>query len=132
VLGDPNSPSFTIANRAGLVGQATGYGVIGNFVDTGGAPDLGPQTSRLIQQFQQGDPSIRATGSARQFNLDGNRALATRLQANSPFEGTGETIVLISIERPRGMFYMLFIAPDRDLSHAQPIFDQMIGSIRFQ
>jgi Zn-dependent protease with chaperone function len=129
VFPNQQTREVTIASRAGMVGGGIGYGMIANLVQSSGA--LERDTQQLIAQFQQRDQSIRATGSSQRFQLNGANAIATRLQAQSPFEGVGEELILITVQRPRNMFFLLFIAPDRDMSFAKPVFDQIIQSIRF-
>ena len=112
-----------------MVGQAIGYGLIANMVQSSGNLDRDTQT--LIQQFQQGDSNLRVSGQSRRFRLSNSQALATRLQGPSPFQGVNEELVLITAQRPRATFFLLLIAPDRDMNVAQPVFDQIIQSVRF-
>jgi hypothetical protein len=38
---------------------------------------------------------------------------------------------IVAFERPGGLFYLVLIAPDRDLNNAQGVFEQVINSVRF-
>jgi Zn-dependent protease with chaperone function len=129
VFPNEQTRQLTIASRSGMVGQAIGYGMIVNIIQSSAGLDRDTQT--LVQQFQQGDPNIRVSSQARRFRIGNSDALATRLQGPSPFQGVNEELVLITAQRPRGMFFLLLIAPDRDMNTAQPVFDQIIQSIRF-
>ncbi|MBL8294901.1 MAG: M48 family metalloprotease [Bryobacterales bacterium] len=129
VFPNEQTRQLTIASRSGMVGQAIGYGMIVNIIQSSAGLDRDTQT--LVQQFQQGDPNIRVSSQSRRFRLGNSDALATRLQGPSPFQGVNEELVLITAQRPRGMFFLLLIAPDRDMNTAQPVFDQIIQSIRF-
>jgi Zn-dependent protease with chaperone function len=129
VFPNEQTRQVTIASRAGMVGQGIGYGMIANMIQS--SAGLNRDTQTLIAQFQQGDQNLRVSGQSRRFRLGNSDALATRLQGPSPFKGVNEELVLITAQRPRGTFYLLLIAPDRDMSTAQPVFDQIIQSIRF-
>lgn len=129
VFPNEQTRQVTIAPRSGMVGQAIGYGMIANIVQSSAGLDR--DTQALIQQFQQGDPNLRVSGQPRRFRLSNSEALATRLQGPSPFRGVNEELVLITAQRPRGTFFLLLIAPDRDMNVAQPVFDQIIQSVRF-
>jgi hypothetical protein len=122
---------ITIASKAGLFSNgAIAYGVVADVIPVQDR-DLGGNTQQLIQKFQQRDQSLQVQGgSPRSFRVNGLNALATRMQGQSAFEGQNEAIILVTADMPAGMLYMLFIAPQGDLSNAQRSFDQMINSIR--
>jgi len=120
----------TLAPRAGIFPNgAIAYGAIVNIVQTR-TRDLSQNTQQLVAEFQRRDQGLKVSGQARQFRLGNANAMAVRLQSPSAFEGAREADILITVDHRRGMFYMLLIAPEPDLSYAQPIFDQMIGSIQ--
>lgn len=131
VMGDQNAQEVMIASPAGIFQNgAIGYGVIAGLHQSRNRPNLQNDTAELIRAFQQRDQSLKA-GSSKGFRLSsGSNAIATRLQGQSPFQNTNEAAVLVSVEHPAGLFYMLLIAPENDLGNAQPAFDQMIDSIR--
>lgn len=131
VLGDKNAQEVTIAAPSGVFQSgAIGYGAIAGLFQSRNRPNLQNDTAELIRSFQQRDQGLK-TGTAKSFRLSsGPNAIATRLQGQSPYQNTSEAVVLVSVEHPSGLFYMLLIAPENDLSNAQPAFDQMIDSIR--
>jgi hypothetical protein len=45
--------------------------------------------------------------------------------------GGAETDALLTVARPEGLFYMVFIVPQRNFARLQGAFDQMVNSIRF-
>jgi hypothetical protein len=53
------------------------------------------------------------------------------LAGDSPFQGQTETDMLLTVNRPQGLFYMIFISPQSDFHELQSTFDEMIRSIRF-
>lgn len=124
------SGEVTLAPKAGIFQNgAIAYGAIVNIVQTQ-TRDLGQNTQQLVAQFQKRDQSLKVNGQARQFRLGNANAMAVRLQSPSAFEGAQEADILVTVDHKRGMFYMLLIAPEPDLSYAQPVFDQIIGSIQ--
>ncbi len=131
LLGDPNGSEVTIASPAGLFPNGgIGYGAMAGLYQSRGRPNIEADTQALIKSFQQRDQNLKP-GGQKAFRLaSGSSAIATRLQSPSPFQGTNEADILVSVEHPQGLFYLLLIAPEQDLSAAQPVFDQMIDSIR--
>ena len=129
--GNQDGHEVTIASQAGVVGAAIGYGLIAGVANIA-ANNLQQATNQMIQTLQQRDPNLRAQGNSRGFRLaSGANAMATRLGSPSPFQGTNEADILITVAKPAGgLFYMILIAPDQDLTYAQPVFDQIIDSIR--
>ncbi len=122
--------SITIASTAGLFQSgAIGYGVIADAVQVQ-QRDLARNTQELLQKFQQQDQNVKVVGNAQNFRVNGLNAMAVRLQGQSAFEGQTESLVLITVDIPSGMLYQLYIAPQGDMSYAQPVFDQMINSIQ--
>ncbi len=113
-----------------MVGGGIGYGMIANMMQTNGG-NLDRGTQELVNSFRQRDPNLQVASQGQRFNVNGYNAIATRMQGQSPFQGTNEALVLVTVERPQGLFFILFIAPDRDMNTAQPVYDQIIRSIRF-
>ncbi len=62
---------------------------------------------------------------------DGSAGAVATLASESPFGGT-EKDVILTVARPEGLFYMVFIAPNQDFDQFQGAFDQMMRSIRFR
>ena len=120
-----------LANGGGVVGGAIAYGAIVNMMQSQGRVEVVNATQQLIQQFQQRDPNLRVAGQAQQFSVANSRALATRMEGPSAFTNNSEQLVLVTVERPQGLFYMMLIAPSSEFPSAQPHFDRMVNSLRF-
>ena len=73
---------------------------------------------------------MQVAGDQRRVRVDGSEALITMLETGSPYGGA-ETDALLTVMRPEGLFYMVFIAPQRNFSSLQGAFEQMLNSIRF-
>ena len=54
----------------------------------------------------------------------------TTLYNQSPMGGR-EINMLVTAERPEGLFYMIFIGPEKDFRQLQPVYEQMLRSVRF-
>jgi hypothetical protein len=136
--GDRRSAVVTIAPRDGIVTAAggsnqVGYGVlVSYYLPESKPPGLDRATEDLILHLQASNPSMRlASSSRRSVSVESSRALVTTLESDSPYQGQTETDVLLTVDRPQGLFYMLFIAPQSEFSGLRETLDEMIHSIRF-
>jgi len=142
-FGDPQSAMATIAPPDGVVQDrsgkiAIGYGAVVSYYfpqsddielrqDT---DKLRTGTDDLIQQFQQTDRNMRA-GEQRTVQVNGYSGLVTTLSTTSPFQGETEVDQVVTVVRPQGLWYMVFISPQSETRDIQPVFDQMLRSVRF-
>ncbi len=92
--------------------------------------NLKEATQELIQHMHGQNPSLRASSGAKKVKVDGYSGMITDLSSNSPF-GSTERDVLLTVARPEGLFYMVFIAPENQFGQLQGDFDEMLRSIRF-
>ena len=141
VFGDAQSPTVTVSPKASLVadrnGQTqVGYGFIAaHYYPQDGRVNLQRDTSALIKQVISQNPTMRQTAQARNVRVSGQAATLTPLESASPYHGnTGkqrETDMVLTIARPEGLFYVVFIAPESEWSATQPAFDRVVSSLRF-
>ena len=138
VFGDDQGASMTIAPREGVVqgsngGGAIGYGVIVSYYfPESQTRNLQQATDELIHHLHSTNPSMQvAPGSRRSVRIDGSNGLVTTLASNSPYQGQTESDVLLTVIRPQGLFYMIFVAPQSEFRNLQGTFDEMVRSIRF-
>ncbi len=87
-------------------------------------------TDDFVRQLQQADRNMRA-GNHRNLTVNGFPALVTTLNTTSPFQGETEVDQLVTVVRPQGLWYMVFISPQSEARDIQPVFDQMLRSVRF-
>ena len=140
VFGDASA--ITIAPREGLLQDArgatqVGYGVTATFYfpqtrDT----DLGRLTDLLVGQLQQGNTTLqRGKTKARAVTIGGKKGLLTALESQSPYPGEKETDMLLTVNRPEGVFYMVLIAPGSEWTDpsnkVERIFNTIVNSVRF-
>lgn len=139
-FGDKSGGAVTIAPRSAIVqtqggGTAIGYGVMASvyFPPNGSATDLERETQDLIRQMQQSNAGMKTSGTgARSIRVDGQLALVTTLYSSSPYQGQREVDMLVTVSRPQGLFYIVFIAPESEFSQVQKSYEEMLKSVRFR
>jgi beta-barrel assembly-enhancing protease len=135
---DPNSA--TIAPRAAVLqGQGgehqIGYGMItGVVMRDQNKPDLNRETTELIRQLQQGNPSMKQSREgSRSANVGGQKALVTQFESKSPYQGeASEVDALLTVARPNGLFYLVFISPRSEWDMASAEFNNIIKDLNFK
>jgi hypothetical protein len=140
VFGDPDSAAVTVTSSEGLVRESNGrvsigYGAQVSYYllsEEGSRPadSLAIETGALVRQLQQSNPEM-ISASQRKLSVNGNAALITTLNSNSPFRGETEVDQLVTVARPEGLWYMILICPRSELMDAQAAFDRMVLSVRF-
>ena len=76
--------------------------------------------------------SLRIDDRVLGVRVAGSRGLQVTLLGDSPYGGT-ERNLLVTVARPEGLFYVVFVAPDRQFTRVQQgTFQRMRQSIRFQ
>jgi hypothetical protein len=133
-----NSNSLMIAPRQGLVQDSAGrvsigYGaVLSYYTPQSRTLDLEQSTRELVSQLTALDPNLTDAGSRqRRVSVDGNPALLMTLSGASPYGGN-ETNYLLTVSRPGGLFYMVFVGPSNQFNRLAGTFDQMLQSLRFR
>lgn len=134
-FGDQSSSTVTVAPRQGLVetstGASLGYGVVMSYYQPRTASNLGEATGELVNQLAGLDRSIQSRGGQRRVTVSGNPGLVTTLYGQSPYGGA-ERLMLLTVPRPEGLFYMVFVAPDRQFEQLSAPFEQMVDSLEFR
>src|SRR5207302_789536 len=134
VYGDRGSSMLTIAPREGIVQSSTGATQVGvgailsYFVPEANGRDLRSATDDLVHHLHAANPSTKLIGNhSRTVRIDGSDGLITMMEGNSPYRGN-ETDAVLTVMRPQGLFYLIFIAPERDFSKVESTFQQMVTS----
>ncbi len=130
--------ALTIAPDGGIVqsGQnsAVAYGVIKEVFSAKQRShknsDLEDATDQLIQNLVGSNPALKSSGQQSKIRVDGNQALSTRLVNDSPLGGK-ETDWLVTVLRPEGLVYFVFVAPEKEFSNYQHVFEDMLNSVQF-
>ena len=137
-FGEQDGSAVTIAPKEALMQGARGqtqigYGLMASFFfpqtrDT----DLRRLTDLLVGQLGQGNSSLRrSTGKVRNINVGGKKGIVTPLESASPYQGETEVDLLLTVQRPEGLFYMVLIAPGSEWSQVEGVFNSMVSSVRF-
>jgi hypothetical protein len=150
--------AMTITPRGGMVddgngNQALAYGVIVNIYephqDRYGQQLQGPgygqgseqgsrqdshalldqATDQLIQELRQSNRNMRVVRPHEDISVNGSAATSTYLSNDSPLGGR-ETNWLVTVQRPEGLLFLVFTAPDRDFQSYERAFQQMLYSVR--
>jgi hypothetical protein len=150
----------SIAPRGGLVddgngNQALAYGVIVNIYQPhidgygqqlqgrdygqgsgqnssqGSMTALEQATDQLVAEFRQSNRNMRVIRYHEGIRVDSENALSTYLSNDSPVTGgSRETDWLITLQRPDGLLFLVFTAPEREFQSYESTFQQMLRSVR--
>jgi Zn-dependent protease with chaperone function len=88
-------------------------------------------TGRLIEDLRHSNPGMRIVRQHDHFRVDGQPAQSTYLTNDSPLGGR-ETNWLVTVQRPEGLLFLVFVAPDRDYQNYENAFQDMLQSVRFR
>jgi len=138
-FGQDGQVSVTFAPEDGIVqaqggGTAIARGAVANMMaaSRGQSVNLERDTGRLIEQLRQGNPGMKAANrQPRAITVDGSPGLLTTLYSPSPFPGQTEVDMLLTVARPQGLYYMVFIAPQSEFRQHQAAFESILRSIKF-
>jgi hypothetical protein len=113
--------------------SAIGYGIMVSAVKPqGGRVDLRRDSEQLIRSLAQGNQNVKVDSQPQQITVGGSPSLVTRLSSDAPYKGQREVDVVITIDRGNALYYMVFIAPEKDWSRFEPMFQQVAQSVQFQ
>lgn len=131
--------SFSLVPDGGLVSDGKGntslaYGtmmaVFEPRADSAGQIDLKSATTELINSLHSSNPDMRISKDPSKLRVGGQPALATTLTNVSPLGGN-ETDYLVTVLRPEGLIYFVFVAPEKEFATYERTFRDMTDSIRF-
>ena len=96
-----------------------------------GRSNLGTATLELIGFLHNDRPALQLTNAPqRNLRIDGAEALLTTLLNRAPSGGV-ENDALVTVVRPDGIFYALFVAPQPEFIRLQAVFQQILASLHF-
>ena len=112
--------------------QGRGYGQgSGQISSQGAATALEQATDQLVAEFRQSNRNMRVIRYHEDIRVDDENALSTYLSNDSPIAGGGrETDWLITLQRPDGLLFIVFTAPERAFQSYESTFQQMLRSVR--
>lgn len=124
--------SVTIAPPEGLVQGSVGYGIIVSTAQPpSGRVSLDSDTRQLLQSMAQQNPGMQVVEPSQRITLNGSAALVTKLKSQSPFANNSEIDVVITVDRGNSLFSLICVAPESDYPRFEPLYQQMVRSVRF-
>ncbi len=115
--------AVTIGPRDGVLPGAVEYGLQTDY--------FAGDTDGLVRSLKQANAEMQVAREARRIQVGGQAGLLNTLNSRSPLGG-GEVDVLVTVERPQGLFYIVFVAPKAEFEKAQPVFEDVLRSVRFR
>lgn len=92
---------------------------------------IGNATEQLIRDLQQSNPNLRVTRQGRGPRIDGQQTYSVLARGQSPAGNQAELNWVVTSFRPEGLWYVVFIAPERSWDVYEPTFRQMLDTVRF-
>jgi hypothetical protein len=134
---DQNGASFV--PEGGLVQGSDGqgqlaYGMIVGIKQAQVSPNdrnaLSAATQQIIKEMQQSNPNLRVAQQASQMAGGGQPGLSTHLMNDSPAGGK-EIDWLVTVARPQGVVYFMFVAPQTSWKEYEGTFSAILDTVRF-
>ncbi len=131
--------SFSLAPDGGFVSDGKGntslaYGATMALfeprADRAGQIDLKSATTQLIDSLHNSNPDMRISKDSSKIRVGNLPALATTL-LNASAVGGNEVDYLVTVLRPEGLIYFVFVAPEKEFASYERTFRDMTDSIRF-
>ncbi len=132
---DQQSPGVSLVPAEGVVqnGQNVAIGagaIVGFHKPANGSSSLRSDTDDLLRNLTGSNPSMKVR-STKDTHVDGKPALLVTAESESPWPNEVEVDTVATVQRPDGLFFVVFVAPKSKLGSLQPAFDAMLRSIRF-
>jgi hypothetical protein len=131
--------AFTLAPDGGLVqtrdGEALAYGAImsvyGVEASNRRRGNLKNVTDRLIDELQKSNSAMRISRDQGQIRIGGQPAISKIFINDSPVGGS-EVDWLVTVLRPEGLVYFIFVVPENEFGDYQLPFQQILNSVTFK
>lgn len=116
---------FGNAQGSRLRGSSSGGGYYGNVT-------LEDATDDLLATVQRSSPYLQViSGSKKQLRVNNGTALSAALRGRDPNTGLDERITVVTRQLgDEHLLYMLFIAPERDMSRYSSLLNSMVSSLQ--
>jgi Zn-dependent protease with chaperone function len=92
--------------------------------------DLNQATQSLIEGFVQGNAGMRVAARQEAFRLSGRNAIVTPLEGRSAVGGNERVDVHTTLLANGDLFYLLTVAPERELGAYGQAFNRVVQSVR--
>ena len=112
------------------------YGVLASTFPTTAQPGkrltLTDATNQLLADLQKSNPNLRVLpNTTTSLKLGGQDALSLTAQGQSALPGEHETNWIVTSFRPEGLWYIVFISPEKSWNQYKPSFQKILDSVRF-
>ena len=120
--------------QSSRIGDDVTRGVMFDMFDISERPmTLDQATNRLIVFLRQRNQSLRAVPGAQTHMLIGDEAgLRTVMIGKSSATDSQEVVWLVTRIYHQSLFYMVFVAPEEEFPAHQPVFEQILRSVRLR
>jgi Zn-dependent protease with chaperone function len=88
-------------------------------------------TGQLVRELQRSNPNLQVSRQGRGPRTDGQETHSVLARGDSPIGNQAEINWIVASFRPEGLWYVVFIAPENAWSVYEPVFRQMLGTVRF-
>jgi len=130
--------AFTLAPEGGIADHSGNPALVYGVMTAVFSPSTSQQsglslseaTDQLIASLQRSNSGMRVIQNQGQLQVGGERAISTMLANNSPLGG-GEADWLVTVSRPEGLVYFVFVTPEQDFAAYQQTFRSILNSVRF-
>jgi hypothetical protein len=92
--------------------------------------NLDQATQTLIDGFVRGNSGMRIAGREQYIRLSGREAMLTPLEGRSALGGVERVDVHTTMLSNGDLFYLLTVAPDREMGTYGDAFDRVVRSVR--
>jgi len=92
--------------------------------------DLNQATETLIDGFVRGNDGMRVGGRGEYSQLSGREAIVTPLEGRSALGGVERIDVHTTLLGNGDLFYVLTVAPDREMGTYGPAFERVVRTVR--
>ena len=133
--------NVTLAPEGGIVDPGNGqpalaYGVMVSLAKFSGTPPSGADvlklsTEKLIESMQQENADMKISRESKAVTVDGERALSTYFRNDAPGGGL-ETDWLVTVMRPEGLVYFVFVAPQAEFNNFSSVYGNILDSVQFK
>lgn len=110
---------------------ALAYGATVSVYISGNRRDLKTATDQLTANLQKSNPNMKLSRDRGQIQVAGQAALSRVYINESPLGGR-EVDWMVTVLRPEGLAYFVFVAPETEFAAYQPTFQKILDSVEFQ
>ena len=85
----------------------------------------------------QDNPGMKISAEMKNIDVNGTQGRTLELSGKSPLMLNGEPLPerdwLVTLPRPQGgLFYVVFVSPERDFNQLHPTYQKMLDSLQVQ